>query len=76
MRDSTQEAAEQQIEPLLTDREAETLLAVHDGFLAKDRVSTGRIPFVKIGRAVRYQPSDVRAFIAANLRASTSSASK
>ncbi len=60
------------IEPLLTDREAEALLAVHNGFLAKDRVGPARIPFVKIGRSVRYRPSDIRTFIAGSLRKSTS----
>lgn len=59
-------------EPLWTDKEAEAHLHMHKGFLAKDRVGRARIPFVKIGRAVRYRPDDIRAFIAASTRASTS----
>ena len=59
-------------EPLRTDRQAEEFLNVHHGFLAKDRVGKARIPFVKIGRSVRYRPSDLRAFVASNVRKSTS----
>jgi hypothetical protein len=59
-------------EPLWTDKEAEAYLNMHQGFLAKDRVGPARIPFVKIGRAVRYRPADIRAFIAASTRMSTS----
>ncbi len=65
-------ADQETIEPLLTDREAEALLHVHRGFLPKDRIGAARIPFVKIGRAVRYRPSDIRAFIDASVRRSTS----
>jgi Helix-turn-helix domain len=66
--DSTPEA----IEPLITGPEAESILRVARGYLAKDRTAQARIPFVKIGRAVRYRQSDIRAFIAANTRASIS----
>jgi hypothetical protein len=59
-------------EQLIRDDEAEAILRVHDGFLAKDRLGRARIPFVKIGRAVRYRRADIEAFIAANLRKSTS----
>ena len=57
---------------LLKDSEVEIILNVHDGFLAKDRVGKARLPFVRIGRSVRYRKSDVVAFIAKNLRQSTS----
>jgi hypothetical protein len=60
------------VDPLLTDSEGEALLNVGRGFLAKDRCSTARIPFVKIGRSVRYRRSDILAFIRASLRRSTS----
>ncbi len=60
------------IERLLTDREAEALLNVHRGYLPKDRVGPARIPFVKIGRSVRYRPADIRAFIDGSVRKSTS----
>lgn len=75
MRDTSNSADDMQspeLERLLTDREAEGLLNVHHGYLPKDRVGTARIPFVKIGRSVRYRPSDIRNFIASNLRKSTS----
>jgi hypothetical protein len=58
--------------PLLTDREAETLLNVGRGFLAKDRIGRARIVHVKIGRAVRYRLADVQAFIESSVRKSTS----
>ncbi len=57
---------------LLTTTEAEQILGVHAGFLNKDRVEKARIPFVKIGRSVRYRRPDIEAFIAANVRKSTS----
>lgn len=60
------------LEPLLTDRQTEAVLNVHPGFLAKDRLGKARIPFIKLGRAVRYRPADVRAYLAAQLRTSTS----
>lgn len=31
-------------------------------FLQQDRVRARRIPFCKLGRAVRYDPADVRAY--------------
>lgn len=57
---------------LLTTSDAEQALGVHAGFLNKDRIGKARIPFVKIGRSVRYRRSDVETFIASNLRKSTS----
>ena len=60
--------------PLLTDREAEALLKMSKGFLAKDRIGPARIPHVKIGRSVRYRLADVQAFIEASLRRSTQAA--
>lgn len=57
---------------LLTTSDAEQALGVHAGFLNKDRIGKARIPFVKIGRSVRYRRSDVEAFIASSIRKSTS----
>ena len=57
---------------LLTTSDAEQALGVHAGFLNKDRLGKARIPFIKIGRSVRYRRSDVEYFIASNLRKSTS----
>lgn len=59
-------------ERLLKSREVEVLLGVAKGFLAKDRVGSARIPYVKISRAVRYRATDVWAFINANMRENTS----
>jgi len=57
---------------LLTESEAEARLRMARGFLAKDRCGKARIPFVKIGRSVRYRLSDLEAFIQASVRNSTS----
>lgn len=59
-------------EQLMKDNQVEALLGVADGWAAKDRIGPARIPFVKIGRSVRYRKSDVLAFIDANIRQSTS----
>jgi len=42
--------------------------------LQKERVSGGGIPFVKLGRSVRYRLGDIKAHIAKNVRRSTSDA--
>lgn len=57
---------------LLTTTEAARYLGVSQSFLEKDRVSSGRIPHVKIGRAVRYLPADLDAYVQRRRRASTS----
>lgn len=62
----------QLIERLLTSEEAEALLNMHHGFLAKDRIGKALIPFVKIGRSVKYKPNDLREFIECSTRTSTS----
>lgn len=59
-------------ETLLTSEDVQKMLGVGPGWCAKDRISTARIPHVKIGKSCRYRPSDVQAFIQASLRASTS----
>ncbi len=57
------------MDKLLNERETAALLGVSPGTLAVWR-STRRYPlkFVKIGRRVRYRPSDVEAFAAANTK--------
>lgn len=59
---------------VLTSREADAFLKVHTGFLAKKRVSGGGPGYCKVGRAVRYRTSDLRAWLEANRHQSTSSA--
>lgn len=44
------------------EREAAQFLGVSPAFLEADRRRVRRIPYVKIGRAVRYDPADVIAF--------------
>ncbi|MGH6828167.1 MAG: helix-turn-helix transcriptional regulator [Rhizomicrobium sp.] len=57
---------------LLRPEEVERMLGVCKGWAAKDRISTARIPFIKIGRCVRYRLADVQAFVDASARRSTS----
>lgn len=41
------------------------LLGLSVSFLQKDRVTSKRIPFVKIGSAIRYNPESVKAAVSA-----------
>lgn len=55
-------------DPLLwTSRQAAKALAISERKLW-DLTDTGAIPCVRIGRAVRYDPSDIRAWIDAQKR--------
>jgi hypothetical protein len=56
---------------LLTEIEAAALLRQKVKTMQAHRVSGGGCPFVKIGRSVRYRHSDIIAYIAANVRTST-----
>jgi len=60
MNNSSHQATEQ----LITPAQAAQLLGVKEGTLSVWR-STGRydIPYVKIGRRVKYRPSDLDAYI-------------
>lgn len=58
---------------LLNTAEAAQFLGVSKAFLERDRWAGARIPFVKVGdRAVRYQLSELEAYIAGQVRHSTS----
>lgn len=58
---------------LLTTAEAAQFLGVSKAFLERDRWAGARIPFVRVGdRAVRYQLSELEAYIAGQVRRSTS----
>ena len=49
---------------LLTTKEAARYLGVSASFLERDRWAGAKIPFIKLGnRAVRYQLSELEAFI-------------
>lgn len=60
---------------LLTTAEAAKRLGISPSKLAKDRLTGASPPFVKLGAAVRFRPSDLDAFIAARVRRSTSESS-
>lgn len=60
---------------LLTEDEAAALLKVQPATLATWRVrGHPDLPFVRVGRCVRYRPQDIAAFIASHLRRSTGKA--
>ena len=53
------------LDPLLSDRDVERITGRARSTLQKDRVSGTGIPFVRIGRLVRYRQSDIQAYLAA-----------
>lgn len=53
---------------LLTQKEAAALTRMSEKWLERDRWVERRIPFVKIGRAVRYRAEDIAAYIDANVQ--------
>lgn len=52
--------------PLMTNKEAAAYLAIQPQTLDKWRMTGGEnsIPFVKVGRSIRYQRSDLNNYIA------------
>lgn len=56
------------IRPLLTTEQAAELLGVSKSYLDNDRSLGARIPYVKIGRFVRYKPQDIEAVISAKTK--------
>ncbi len=56
----------QQLETLLTPAQFAQKFSVSERFLQNDRVTKRRIPFIKIGKFVRYRESDGAAFVLAN----------
>ena len=53
------------LEPLLDDRAVERVTGRARSTLQKDRVTGTGIPFIRIGRLVRYRQSDVEQYLAA-----------
>jgi predicted DNA-binding transcriptional regulator AlpA len=51
------------LDSLLSDRDVEKITGRARSTLQKDRVVGSGIPFVRIGRLVRYRQSDVQAFL-------------
>ncbi len=60
------------MERLLTQSELAERLGTSERFLEVRRVTGGGPPYVKVGRAVRYRPSAVDAWIEQRERTSTS----
>jgi len=52
------------LDPLLSDVEVARITGRARSTLQKDRVSGTGIPFVRIGRLVRYRATDVQSYIA------------
>ena len=57
---------------LLAEGQAARVMGKSVSTLQKERVSGAGVPYVKLGRAVRYRLSDLKAHIARNIRRSTS----
>ena len=58
---------------LLTTAQAAEQIGLSKTFLERDRCTTARIPFIKLGhRTVRYRQEDIDNFLAANACTSTS----
>jgi predicted DNA-binding transcriptional regulator AlpA len=51
------------LDQLLSDREVEKITGRARSTLQKDRVAGGGIPFIRLGRLVRYRQSDVTEFL-------------
>jgi predicted DNA-binding transcriptional regulator AlpA len=51
------------LDPLLPDRDVEKITGRARSTLQKDRVAGTGIPFIRLGRLVRYRQSDVTAFL-------------
>ena len=51
------------LDPLLSDRDVERITGRARSTLQKDRVSGSGIPFVRIGRLVRYRQADVQSYL-------------
>ncbi|MBU2837605.1 helix-turn-helix domain-containing protein [Acidithiobacillus thiooxidans] len=64
----------QSISKLLKTKQAAAFLGVSESFLEKDRVQSGRVPFIKFGmrKGIRYREEDLQAFISSSRFRSTS----
>jgi hypothetical protein len=60
------------LDGLITEAEAAHMRRQSERTLQAERQRGGGCPFVKLGHSVRYRRSDVLAFIAANVKTSTS----
>ena len=64
------------LEPLLSDKDLERIFQRSQSRWQKDRLKGGpdTIPFIRVGGLIRYRQSDVRAYLKAQRRRSTSDA--
>jgi excisionase family DNA binding protein len=60
------------VEPFLDERQLAKLLNVSPRTLQNKRVTGGGIPFVRIGKAIRYSPEDVAKYLEQHKLTSTS----
>jgi hypothetical protein len=60
--------ASTQMEPLLNEREFAEITGRSVASARRDRFLGKGCPYVKLGFLVKYRPSDVRAYIAQNVR--------
>jgi predicted DNA-binding transcriptional regulator AlpA len=70
------EGADNEIERLLDEREYAAITGRSIASARRDRLLGKGCPFVKLGFLVRYRPSDVRAYIARNVRGAQAEAPK
>lgn len=56
------------IEPLLHERDAAKLLGMQPSWLARQRWKREEPGFIRVGRAIRYEPAELRRWIAAHRR--------
>jgi hypothetical protein len=56
--------SQDELEGLWDEKTAARFLGVSVQFLQQDRAKSRRIPYIKLGKAVRYDPADVRAYVA------------
>jgi predicted DNA-binding transcriptional regulator AlpA len=65
-----------QMQPLLTTRAAAELLCLDQRTLERFRIAGTGPRFVKMGKSIRYRPSDLETWLAAKTHSSTSSSSE
>lgn len=55
----------------ITEKEAATLLGCSVAKMQRDRRIGSPIPYIKVGRSVRYKPEDIEAYLASQRFTST-----
>jgi hypothetical protein len=57
-----------ELEPLLDEHQYSAITGRSVASARRDRLRRAGCPYVKLGSSVKYRPSDVRAYIAQNVR--------